>query len=112
MHTITGTWDVRLRTPIGTLETRYTFTEDDGVLAGTAEGQGETGTLQALAVEPTGNGERVTWSQKVTRPMRLDLEFDVVARGDTLEGYSRAGRLPRTQVSGTRSTRRTPGSPG
>jgi hypothetical protein len=102
MHTITGTWDVRLRTPIGTLETRYTFTEEDGVLTGTAEGQGESGTLEDITVEPADDGERVTWSQKVTRPLRLDLDFDVVARGDTLEGHSRAGRLPRTQVSGSR----------
>lgn len=104
MHTITGTWDVRLKTPIGTLAVRYTFTEDGGVLAGTAAGQGETSALAAVAVEPAADGERVTWSQKVTRPMRLNLDFDVVARGDTLEGHSRAGRLPRTQVSGTRRT--------
>jgi hypothetical protein len=102
MHTITGTWDVRLRTPIGTLEIRYTFTEGGGTLAGTAEGQGETSVLEALAAEPAADGERVTWSQKVTRPMRLNLDFDVIATGDLLEGHSRAGRLPRTQVSGTR----------
>jgi hypothetical protein len=102
MHTITGTWDVRLRTPIGTLNIRYTFTEDGGTLAGTAEGQGETGTLEAIAVEPTADGERVTWSQQVARPMRLNLDFDVIATGDLLQGHSRAGRLPRTQVSGTR----------
>jgi len=102
MHTITGTWDVRLRTPIGTLDVRYTFTEEHGVLTGIAEGQGESGALDAVVVETTDDGDRVTWSQKVTRPLRLDLNFDVVARGDTLEGYSRAGRLPRTQVSGSR----------
>jgi hypothetical protein len=102
MHTITGTWDVRLKTPIGTLETRYTFTEHNGVLAGTAEGQGDTSTLEAIAVQPTADGERVTWSQKVTRPVRLDLDFDVIATGDMLEGHSHAGRLPRTRVSGTR----------
>lgn len=112
MHTITGTWDLRLRTPIGTLDARYTFTEDGGVLAGTAEAQGETGALEALAVESTADGERITWSQKVTRPMRLNLDFDVVARGDSLEGHSRAGRLPRTSVSGTRSALPAPGSPG
>jgi hypothetical protein len=102
MHTITGTWDVRLRTPIGTLKIRYTFTEHGEMLAGTAEGQGETSTLEAIAVEPTADGERVTWSQKVTRPMRLNLDFDVIATGDVLEGHSHAGRLPRTRVSGTR----------
>ncbi|MFD6140713.1 hypothetical protein [Promicromonospora sp. NPDC060271] len=102
MHTIIGTWDVSLKTPVGTLKVRYTFTEDGGRLAGTAEGQGETGALEAIAVEPTADGERVTWSQKVTRPVRLNLDFDVVATGDVLQGQSHAGRLPRTQVSGTR----------
>ena len=104
MNTIVGTWDVRLRTPIGTLDAHYTFTEEGGVLTGTASGQGESSVLADLAVEPTADGERVTWSQKVTRPMRLNLDFDVLATGDTLTGHSRAGRLPRSQVTGSRRT--------
>jgi hypothetical protein len=48
------------------------------------------------------DGDRVTWRQSVTRPMRLHLDFDVVLTGDRIEGYSRAGRLPRTRVVGTR----------
>ena len=46
------------------------------------------------------------WRQSVTRPIRLDLDFDVTARGDQLTGHSRAGRLPRTQVTGHRSDHR------
>jgi hypothetical protein len=95
---IAGTWDVRLKTPIGSLAVVYTFVDSGGVLAGTATGKGETVTLSDLAVE----GERVTWRQSVTKPMRLNLEFDVTVAGDTLSGHSRAGRLPRTQVDGTR----------
>jgi hypothetical protein len=104
MNTIVGTWDVRLKTPIGTLDARYTFAEEGGVLTGTASGQGESAALEDITVDPTADGERVTWSQKVTKPMRLNLDFDVLATGDTLTGHSRAGRLPRSQVSGTRST--------
>lgn len=105
MHTITGTWDVRLRTPLGTIGARYTFIEEDGALTGTAEADGETVALHAVTVEPTAEGDHVTWSQQVTRPMRLNLDFDVVAAGDTLTGHSRAGRLPRSQVSGSRRPR-------
>lgn len=107
MSAVAGTWDVRLRTPIGTLDAVYTFADGGGVLTGAAEGQGESGALEHLAVEPAADGERVTWSQRITRPLRLDLDFDVLVRGDTLTGHSRAGRLPRTQVTGTR---RSPGT--
>jgi hypothetical protein len=48
------------------------------------------------------DGPRVTWRQSVTRPMRLNLDFDVVAADGTLTGHSRAGRLPRTAVTGIR----------
>jgi hypothetical protein len=34
--------------------------------------------------------------------MRLNLEFDVVVTGDRLAGHSRAGRLPRSTVTGLR----------
>ncbi len=46
--------------------------------------------------------EQVRWRQRVTKPMRLNLDFEVTISGDTLTGVSRAGRLPRTQVTGTR----------
>ena len=37
-----GDWDVTIKTPIGSLAVIYTFTEEDGTLAGTATGKGET----------------------------------------------------------------------
>jgi hypothetical protein len=37
--------------------------------------------------------------------MRLNLEFDVVVDGDRLTGYLKAGRLPRSAVTGARTAR-------
>jgi hypothetical protein len=34
--------------------------------------------------------------------MRLNLDFDVVVDGDRLTGLSKAGRLPRSAVTGVR----------
>jgi hypothetical protein len=34
--------------------------------------------------------------------MRLNLAFDVLFDGDAMTGHSRAGRLPRSAVTGTR----------
>jgi hypothetical protein len=95
---IAGDWDVAIKTPIGTLAVVYTFTERDGVLAGTAIGRDETVPLQAVNVD----GQRITWRQSVRKPMRLNLDFDVTIDGDRLSGYSRAGRLPRSAVTGQR----------
>jgi hypothetical protein len=95
---ILGSWDLTIKTPIGALAVAYEFTESAGALAGMASLKGETVPLQDLNVTEA----RATWRQSVTKPIRLNLEFDVVVDGDRLTGHSRAGRLPRSVVSGTR----------
>ncbi|WP_029115171.1 hypothetical protein [Mycobacterium sp. URHB0044] len=95
---ITGDWDVTIKTPIGSLAVAYAFTESDGAITGSATGRGETVSLRDVVVD----GQRVTWRQSVTKPMRLNLEFDVVIDGDRLSGHSKAGRLPRSAVTGVR----------
>jgi hypothetical protein len=99
---IIGDWDVAIKTPIGSLAVVYTFSDDDGGVTGTATGKGETVPLRDIAVD----GQRVTWRQSVTKPMRLNLEFDVVVEGDRLTGHSKAGRLPRSAVTGVRREHR------
>jgi hypothetical protein len=95
---LAGDWDVTIKTPIGSLAVVYTFTENAGTLAGTATGKDETVPLQGIAVD----GQRITWRQSVRKPMRLNLDFDVIVDGDRLAGYSRAGRLPKSAVTGER----------
>ncbi|MEB3368916.1 hypothetical protein [Saccharopolyspora mangrovi] len=104
MSALHGTWDLKLKTPIGTLAVTYEFTETAGGLSGTATDEHETVPLTDVSSRAEADGERVTWRQSVTRPMRLNLEFDVVVTGDQLTGHSRAGRLPRTAVPGPRRT--------
>jgi hypothetical protein len=99
---ITGDWDVAIKTPIGTLAITYRFASQDGALTGTAASKQETVPLTDIVVSD--DGKHVTWRQTVTRPMRLKLDFDVRVDGDRLSGHSRAGRLPRSAVSGVRRT--------
>ena len=96
---IVGTWDVAIKTPIGSLAVVYTFADRDGTLTGTATGMGQTAPLRDIVVD----GRRIRWRQSVTRPMRLNLEFDIAVDGDRLSGHSRAGRLPPSTVTGRRS---------
>jgi hypothetical protein len=104
-NAIAGVWDLILKTPIGSLAVVYTFTTSGDAVSGTAEGRGETVSLAEIACEETAAGQRVTWRQSVTRPIRLNLDFDVTVVGDTLTGHSRAGKLPRSSVTGTRRSR-------
>ncbi|MFB2580871.1 hypothetical protein ACEXQD_06440 [Herbiconiux sp. P15] len=104
MSMLSGTWNLSLRTPIGTMHATMTFAETGGVWTGTADdGTGPGIPLRAITTETTADGEHVTWSQSITKPLRLNLDFDVVVAGDQMTGHSRAGKLPRTTVSGTRA---------
>ncbi|XTZ13671.1 hypothetical protein ACQSSU_19355 [Micromonospora echinospora] len=102
MSTIAGTWLLRMKTPVGTIEAEYRFEEEDGVIRGSASGSGETTPLTDIVAEDGPAGQRVTWRQSITRPLRLNLDYDVTIDGDALAGESRAGRLPRTRVTGER----------
>lgn len=103
MTALPGTWDLKLKTPIGTLHVRYQFVQTQDGLEGSAASARETVPLDHIATTAlAAGGEHVTWRQQVTKPMRLNLEFDVVVEEDTMTGHSRAGRLPRTTVTGRR----------
>jgi len=101
---IIGDWDVSIKTPIGSLRIVYSFDDHDGAITGSAAGKNETVPLTDIVVTDDEEGQRVSWRQTVTKPMRLKLEFDVRVDGDRLHGHSRAGRLPRSEVSGVRHT--------
>lgn len=106
MTSIVGTWDVTLRTPVGSIDVVYTFREVGGDgLVGTAAARDEEVRLHDIAVRHEPDGDHVTWRQSVTRPMRLNLDFAVLVAEDVLRGHSRAGRLPRSGVVGTRRGR-------
>ena len=103
MTTLPGQWALTIATPIGRIEAEVDFIAADDIITGTAAGKGETVELRNIRSEQTeGGGEHVTWSQTITKPMRLNLDFDVVVEADEMRGHSRAGRLPRSAVTGRR----------
>ncbi|MGW2783589.1 hypothetical protein ACWC3X_20410 [Streptomyces populi] len=97
---VEGTWNLSVSTPIGRIEAVIELRERDGLLAGVAHGTGEEVPLGEIALD----GDRLTWKQAVTKPVRLNLAFDVTVDGDTLQGTSKAGRLPSSKVVGERRT--------
>ena len=101
---LAGTWSLTIATPVGKLPITLELLHTAGVLHGTASSRHETVPLQDLLARDEAEGIRLTWHQAVTRPMRLNLTFDVLVTADALTGISKAGRLPRSTVTGSRET--------
>ncbi|WP_308115880.1 hypothetical protein [Rhodococcoides corynebacterioides] len=80
----------------------YQFDAHDSAITGSATGKHETVVLADIAVREDDHGTEVTWRQTISKPMRLNLTFVVRIDGDRMSGDSRAGRLPRSEVSGVR----------
>jgi hypothetical protein len=97
---VEGTWDLYISTPIGKIQAVVELHRQDGVLTGTSHGAGEEVPLGDVALD----GDRLTWKQAITRPLRLNLAFAVIVDGDSLAGTSKAGRLPASKVTGRRRT--------
>ncbi|MFJ3659490.1 hypothetical protein ACIPPM_03365 [Streptomyces sp. NPDC090119] len=95
---VEGTWHLSVSTPVGRIKAVMELHERDGLLTGVARGAGEEVPLSDITLDDG----RLTWKQAVTRPLRLNLAFDVTVDGDTLRGTSRAGRLPSSKVIGER----------
>ncbi|WP_228000469.1 hypothetical protein [Nocardia australiensis] len=93
-----GTWNLSISTPIGKMKAVVELRCHNGVLIGAAHGDGEEVLLNDVVLE----GDRLTWKQTITKTMRLNLVFDVMVDGDTLQGTSKAGRLPSSKVAGER----------
>jgi hypothetical protein len=100
MATFAGSWDVTIDTPIGTITAVLDITENDGSIQGVGRTDKESVDFYDVVAE----GNRLTWLQNVTTPMKLTLKFDVTVEGDSMTGTSRAGILPASKLQGTRSS--------
>lgn len=93
-----GDWDVTIATPVGKMDIKLSIATSHGEVHGTATQGDET----VKFMNPVIQGNKLTWSQQVTKPMRLNLKFDVTIDGDELHGTAKAGVLPASRVAGKR----------
>lgn len=97
--TITGTWDAAIATPIGTQSVVFDIRSDAAnSLSGTATDKHGTVEMQYLCFD----GKRLTWMQHVTRPLRLELRFDIDVDRNSMQGIAKAGPLPASRVTAKR----------
>ena len=93
-----GTWNIIVATPIGRQHVVLEVSTRDGTVRGTAT----RGSEVVPFIAPVLAGNRLTWTQHVTKPLRLSLTFDVTVEGSTMVGTAKAGILPSSRVTGLR----------
>ncbi|RXZ79443.1 DJ-1/PfpI family protein [Paenibacillaceae bacterium] len=93
-----GNWDTTIATPVGKLQVKLSLSTREGMVQGTATQGDETVEL----INPVLQNNKLAWSLRITKPMRINLKFEVSADGDRMTGIAKAGILPASQLSGKR----------
>lgn len=93
-----GDWDITIATPVGKLQVKLSISTRDGMIHGTATQGDET----VKFLNPLLQDNKLTWSLRISKPMRLNLRFEVASKGDQMTGFAKAGILPASKLTGMR----------
>jgi len=96
---VDGTWNVVVKSPMGDQPSTLTLAADGGTLTGTASAQGNTNPIANGKVD----GDTVSWSNSITTPFPMTLEFSGKVDGDSLSGSVKAGSFGSFPFAGTRA---------
>ena len=84
---IDGEWTVTVKGPTGAMDSSLVVETVGGVLKGSQTGEGTTTEIDEITYE---NGE-VFWVNKITKPMKMKLQFKGTVEGNTMSGKVKAG---------------------
>ena len=96
---IDGDWNVTINSPMGAQEGTLTLDASGGGLSGKMAAPQGTEAFEGGTVD----GNKLTWTLKMTSPMPMDLEFDVEINGDELSGNVKLGAFGSATLTGTRA---------
>lgn len=95
---LSGTYECVTKTPMGDQKSDVTINVDGDTFTGT--NAGAQGTLEMENGKVDGN--KLTWTMKMTVPMPMTLEGEATIDGDTLSGGVKAGAFGTFPITGTR----------
>jgi hypothetical protein len=95
---VQGKWNITIKTPVG---------DKSGVLELKTEGTRLTGSLSdaehfAAISDGTIEGNRLSWSAKITKPMRMSFKFTATVEADRISGAAKH-MLGKATFTGTRA---------
>ena len=95
---VAGTYECITKTPMGDQKSDVTITVDGDTFTGSNVGAMGSMDLEDGKVD----GNKLTWSMKMTVPMPMTLEGEATVDGDTLTGSVKAGAFGTFPMNGTR----------
>ena len=95
---VQGKWNITIKTPVG---------DKSGVLELKTEGTKLTGSLSdaehfAAISDGTVGGNQLSWSAKITKPMRMSFKFTATVEADRISGAAKH-LLGKATFTGTRA---------
>jgi len=95
---VQGKWNITIKTPMG---------ERAGVLDLKTEGTSLTGSMSdadhfAAILDGKVRGNQLSWSAKITKPMRMSLKFTAIVEADRISGAAKH-LLGKATFTGTRA---------
>jgi hypothetical protein len=95
---IAGTYECITKTPMGDQKSEFTIEVHGDTFTGK-----NTGAMGSMDLENGKiDGNKLTWSMKMTVPMPMTLEGEATVDGDTITGGVKAGAFGTFAMSGTR----------
>ena len=95
---VAGTYECITKTPMGDQKSEVTINVDGDTFTGSNVGAMGSMELENGKVD----GNKLTWSMKMTVPMPMTLEGEATVDGDTLTGSVKAGAFGTFPMNGTR----------
>ena len=95
---VAGTYECVTKTPMGDQKSDVTINVDGDTFTGTNVGAMGSMDLEGGKVD----GNKLTWSMKMTVPMPMTLEGEATVDGDTLTGSVKAGAFGTFPMNGKR----------
>ena len=96
---VDGNWNIVVSSPMGDQPSTLELKADGGSLSGTQGAQGQSSPIANGKVD----GDTVTWSNSITQPFPMTLEFTGTLAGDTLNGNVKAGSFGTFPFKGSRA---------
>jgi hypothetical protein len=93
-----GEWETIIATPVGKMQVKLSISTIGGIIKGTAIQGDEI----VEWINPVLQNNKLAWSLRITKPMRLNLKFEVTVDLDCMTGIAKAGILPASKLVGNR----------
>ncbi|HOB15278.1 MAG TPA: hypothetical protein PKN09_13640 [Novosphingobium sp.] len=95
---VAGTYECVTKTPMGDQKSDVTINVDGDTFTGS-----NVGAMGSMEMENGKvDGNKLTWTMKMTVPMPMTLEGEATVDGDTITGSVKAGAFGSFPLSGTR----------